>query len=130
MSKWEDHDLTNQVVDVLGNVGKGALDHHFGRPYMTAYQLALELQLRHPETVEALDKPIGGAGVGQETSLAQYLANELSKLTKSKGSNCPVEGAFLDLGHVKAMTFAGPDKTEITSSLTGTGYPLSLYRLR
>lgn len=129
MSIWANHDLTAKVVDILGSFGNPEA-HHFGRHFITAYQLAIELEARYPRTVKAIGKPIGGAGTGQETSLTQYLARELSSQIKAIGAVHRVEGAFLASEHVTEFTFSTDDGTQLTSSLTGTGYPLSMFRLR
>jgi hypothetical protein len=130
VSRWAELDLTTKVLDVLTALDSKGTEHHFGRPYVTAYQLAIEFQRRHPDTVAALAKPLGGVGTGQETSLAQYLANELSKQIKAQGASHPVEGAHLSDQHIKSLTLNGPDRSQVTSSLTGTGFPLSMFRLR
>jgi hypothetical protein len=130
VSLWEQHDLTTKVVEVLGDVHLNADEHPFGRPFITAYQLAIALQRRHPNTVQAIGKPVGGAGIGQHNSLAQYLANELSKQIRTRGTDHPVEGGFLSNEDARSMTFADANGEEITSSLVGTGFDLSLFRLR
>lgn len=130
MSIWEQHDLTTKVVKVLRGVHCNNDEHHFGRPYITAYQLAIEVQRIHPETADAIGKPLGGSGVGQHNSLAQYLANELSRRIKAQGDDFPVEGAFLSNENARSMTFTAADGAAITSSLVGTGFDLSLFRLR
>ena len=130
MSIWEQHDLTAKVVEALEAVHCNNDEHHFGRPYVTAYQLAIELQRVHPETVAAIGKPLGGSGTGQHDSLAQYLANELSRQIKAQAAEHPVEGAFLSNQNGRSMTFTALDGTEITSSLVGTGFDSSLFRLR
>ncbi|MDP9401793.1 MAG: hypothetical protein M3P85_00340 [Actinomycetota bacterium] len=130
MSHWAEHELGGKVVEILGAVHCNNDVHHFGRPFVSAYQLAIELQLRHPDTVTAIGKPIGGAGVGQHNSLAQYLSNELSKQIKAQGDAHPVEGAFFSNEKVRDIGFKGPDNTTVTSSLTGTDFDMALFRLR
>lgn len=130
MSIWEQHDLTTKVVEVLHGVHCNNDQHHFGRPYITAYQLAIELQRVYPDTADAIGKPLGGSGVGQHNSLAQYLANELSRRIKAQGADFPVEGAFLSNDNARSMTFTAANGDAVTSSLVGTGFDLSLFRLR
>jgi hypothetical protein len=62
----------------LGSAGSPLRPSH-----MTAYQLAIELHRRHPQVAAALGQPLGGAGIGQHNSLAQYLPRELSRRTTS-----------------------------------------------
>ena len=103
--------------------------HHFGRPYMTAYQLAIELHRQYPAVAEALHVEVGGSGIGVHTSLAQYLARELSgRIGRSDVHR--VEGAFLTNKDVSVLRYVGPNGEAITSSLTGSGYDLSLFRWR
>lgn len=93
---------------------------------MTAYQLAIKLDRAHPEVKEALGWHIGGVGNGN--SLAQYLANQLSKRIKSEGDTCRVERGVPVHDAVTALLHFGAEGQEIRSSLTGTGVDLSLYR--
>jgi hypothetical protein len=82
-----------------------------------------------PAIAAALDVTVGGQGTGSRRSLAQYLARELSRRIHTGGPNFPVEGAFLTNEHVHTLSYDTPDGV-LTSSLTGSGYDLSLFRLR
>lgn len=117
MTKWEQHRKQARV--------EAALDEQL---YLTAYQLAIKLERAHPGLAESLGKPVGGAGVGSPDSVAQYLANQL--VTRSSDPGSRVEVAFLSNDEVRDIRFAHPDGSDLVSSLTGTGYPLSLFRLR
>lgn len=130
MSLWSQHDLANKVVQILTDVHCNNVVHHFGRPYVSAYQIAIEMQRRFPETVAAIGKPIGGARTGQHSSLAQYLSNELSKQIKATGAGHEVEGAFFSNENVSEITFSGVDGAPVTSSLVGTDFDMALYRVR
>lgn len=130
MSIWGDHDLSSKVREVLESVPLHDEPHHFGTPYMSAYQIAIELSRRYPTTVDAIGKPIGGAGIGQHNSLAQYLGNELSKQIRQQGGRHFAEGVFLSNLHVQRVTFDGIDGREISSSLVGTGFDMALFRRR
>lgn len=131
MNLWERHGLTEMVVDVLGQVPSHNTGPHFGRPYVSAYQLAIGLHERYRTTVDEIGKPVGGAGIGQRDSLAQYLAQVLSTKISQEGAAFPVEGAFLSNIRVKSMTFHVPSEgEEFTSSLVGAGIDMSLFRLR
>lgn len=131
MSVWEDHDVEARVIDALGEVTiVNDTGHHFGRPFMTAYQLAIKVDRAYPALAEALGVDIGGRGTGRRSSLAQYLARELSSRIRRGGDAYPVEGAFLSNDDVEALVYAKPDGDELRSSLTGTGFDVSLFRLR
>lgn len=129
MSIWADHDVEARVIEVLAAVPTTGQDHHFGRPYMSAYQLAIDFHRRYPQVAQALGQPLGGAGVGERNSLAQYLAKQLSDRIRDD-EDYPVEGAFLTNVDVETLRYRGPDGTPITSSLTDSGFDLSLFRLR
>lgn len=128
---WEQQNVEAAVVDALGSVHPGGPDgHHFGRPYLTAYQLAIKVHAARPEIAAALGVLVGGAGTGAQTSLAQYLARELSRRIKADPAGHPIEGAFVSNDHVTAIEYRSHAGNTITSSLTGSGYDLSLFRAR
>lgn len=130
MSLWTEHDLTDKVTQILTDVHCNNEVHHFGRPYISSYQIAIEMQRRFPETVAGIGKPVGGVDIGQHNSLAQYLSNELSKQIKGQADAHPVEGAFFSNENASAITFTSADGAVITSSLVGTDFDMALYRLR
>lgn len=127
MSLWQEHDIAAKVLAILQEVPEEAEGHHLGRPFLTAYQIAIEFAHRHPDAVAALGHPVGGKGVGAHYSLATYLANQLSRLIK--GGHIDVEGGFLSNRHLQDVTFTYGEET-ITSSLTDTQFKLSMFRLR
>lgn len=130
MSLWSDHHLTDKVVEILTDVHCNNDVHHFGRPYISAYQIAIEMQHRFPDTVTAIGKPVGGADAGQRDSLTQYLSNQLSRQISARGAEHPVEGAFLSNENAARITFIDNSGAELTSSLVGTSFDMSIYRLR
>jgi hypothetical protein len=67
--------------------------------------------------------------LGDHPSLAQYLARELPRRIKS-GDLTTVEGAFLTDEDLVELVYVESDGRRDTSSLTGSGYDLSLFRLR
>ncbi len=126
MSQWSQYGIHGKIHDILATV---SYPHHFGgRPFITAYQLAIEFAKQYPSEFGALNMPIGGAQGGQRSSLSQYLAKQLSDRIKA-GTIADIEGAFLGDLHLREITFDRPNGT-ITSSLTGSGYPLSIFRLK
>jgi hypothetical protein len=129
MSTWADHDIETKVVEVLREVPHNNEQHAFGRPFMTAYQLAIELDRRYPEVRQALARPLGGSGVGEHNSLAQYLGQQLSTRIRDGGIDYPVEGRFVSNMNVESIRYRSHDGSQIVSSLTGTPYDLSMFRL-
>lgn len=128
-SIWEQQDLEARIVEILSAVPTTSEPHHFGRPFVTAYQLAIGLHRRYPSIANALGVQLGGLGTGEQTSLMQYLAQQLSRRIR-QSDGYPVEGAFLSNIELHELTYRGPDGSAITSSLTGSGFDLSLFRLR
>lgn len=125
-SLWEQHNIEDRAIQILREVEDGG--HHFGRPFLTAYQLAIEFDRRHHDIVMQLGKEVGGAGTGERTSLAQYIALELSRQIRDN-PDYPIEGAFISNQDVRELSYNYSNNV-ITSSVTGTGYSLSMFRLR
>lgn len=65
MSLWSEHELTSKILSILSDA---STEHHFGRPYLTAYQLAIGLQRRYPDTTAAIGKPVAGQEPASETA--------------------------------------------------------------
>ena len=57
-SFWEENELEQKVVEVLFGVNYDR-SHHFGRPFLTAYQLAILVKARFPDTFRLLGHPLG-----------------------------------------------------------------------
>lgn len=127
MSSWEDLDIENKVTDILCNAEGHPDEHHFGAPFLTAYQLAIAFAQLHSDDTQSLGYPVGGEGIGQRSSLAQYLARELSRRIHN-GLIQNIEGRFLSNQSLEKISFSSGDKI-IVSSLTDTQYPLSMFRL-
>ena len=125
MSKWEELDLERKLVGLLENVPEYEEGHHLRRPFMTAYQIAIEFAHSYPADVDALDLPVGGAGTGRYNSLAQYFANQLSK--QIKAGNSQFEGGFLSNRNLKDMVFDN-DGMEVRSSRSGAPLITSIFR--
>ena len=123
MNIWGEFDIENKVVAILSHVG--SKDHHLGRPFLTAYQIAIEFNRLHPGIAAALNEPTDGRGVGVHYTLSSYLAEQLSEQIRD-GSLQNVEGGFLSNLYINNISFTSED--EPISSLTGTDSPLSLFR--
>lgn len=127
MSKWQQYDLENRITQILSTVHDSADDHHLGRAYLTAYQIAIEFANRYPDDFSALELPVGGAGTGQRNSLSQYFAQQLSRRINTREIK-HIEGGFLSNLHLNHISFIS-DGSLLHSSLTDSGFTLSMYRL-
>ena len=127
-SKWDEHQIGERVTAILAEAAGEMEGHHFGAPFLSAYQLAIEFAHRHPEAFAALDMPLGGAGTGEHNSLARYLPNQLSRRIKS-GQITNIEGAFLSNWDVSEIVF-DYDGQEVRSSLIGPLVNTSMFRMR
>jgi hypothetical protein len=125
-SLWRQYNIENRLIRILREVDDEG--HHFGRPFLTAYQLAIEFDRQHPGIVQECGYEVGGAGTGLRNSLAQYLALELSRHIRDN-PDYPIEGAFISNQAVRELSY-NYDQMEIRSSLTGSGQGLSMFRLR
>lgn len=128
MSTWSDLDLEHKVLEILRDVPLSPTQHHLGRPFLTAYQLAIEFARRYSEHARRIGLPIGGAEIGQRNSLAQYIAAQLSRCIKH-GELPQIEGALLGNLHLLDISFRSTNES-IHSSLTQTEYSLSMFRFQ
>jgi hypothetical protein len=117
--------IGDKVIAILEDADSEG--HHFGRSFLTAYQIAIEFARRYPDEAAKVGLPIGGLGAGQRNSLARYLAHRLSRKIKS-GHLPEVEGGFLSHFHLQDISFR-VDGGVIHSSLTGTDSLLPMFRL-
>lgn len=123
-SKWEAFELDEKVRSILNNVTPSSPGHHLGMPYLTAYQIAIEFNRRHPEIVGELGYKVGGKAVGEHVSLSQYMARQLSQRIKA-GKLTDIEGGFLSRQDLGDMVFS----TGIESSADGS-WDASIYRIK
>lgn len=130
MSIWERHGMAERVRAALHAVHlNDPSGHHFGRPFVSSYQIAIALDVEDPQLRHVLGKQVGGVGVGTHDSLAQYVGNELSKQIRADPTGLR-RGVFMSNERIDRIMYRGADGTEVVSSLTGTGYDMALFRLR
>ena len=123
MSIWQRHSIEARIREILASV---PLDrHHFDRPFITAYQIAIAFEQRHPRDATVIAKPVGGKDTGRYDSLAEYFANQLSRRI-DKGTITDIEGRFLNGRFLKCLQFDNQGDT-VTSSLGKAN--MSIFRL-
>jgi hypothetical protein len=125
VTKWDEFEVLDKVREALAEVEAPA--NGSGRPYLTAYQLAIRVDRAHPDLKDHFGGTVGGAGIGQHNSMVQYLAGQLTQLA---GGDVRIERVALSNDGVASMTFKATGGGEIANSLLGTEYPTSLFRLR
>lgn len=129
-NNWRSLDLENKVTQILRDIPDAAKKHHLGKPFLTAYQIAIEFAKRHPDDTSKIGFKVGGVGTGEKNSLSQYIANQLSRRIKSEEIT-HIEGGFLSNQHLRDINFKGVDgKKVIHSSLTNTNFTLSMFRIK
>jgi len=125
MSQWDDFLMDDKILQIL-DVQSHDPSHHFGKPFMTRYQIAIEFQRQFPDEFTAIGKPVGGRGIGQPNSLSQYIANELSKrIIDRRITN--IEGRFLYRQHLHNLQY--DNNGDLIESSSMESYDLSLFRL-
>ena len=125
MSDWENYQILEKLLNIL-DIDSIPSEHHLGRPFMTPYQLAIAFKQHYPETFNLLGLPVGGKGTNQHTSLAQYLARELSRHIKNHTISDQIEGGFLCNGYISDLIFIDGDDEIISSS--EQSYHVSIFR--
>lgn len=126
MSQWDELGFEDRVRQILSRPFGG----EFGQPFFTAYQLAIEVA-RDPVVLHRLSLQVGGQGIGEHVSLAQYLARELTRRIRS-GQIADIERAWLSDENLTALEYRNRRERgsqPVRSSLTGA-WNASLYRLR
>lgn len=123
-SLWDELELEDKILQIL-SVESHKPDHHFGRPFLTPYQLAISFKNLFPEEFARIGKPVGGKGTGQPDSVAQYFANELSERI-NKGLITNIEGRFLHRKYL--LTLQYDDHGKIVESSAMQSYDLSMFR--
>ena len=97
--------------------------HHLGRPFLTAYQLAIEYDRRFPELCEQLGFPVGGAA---QACINLYHSGwrEIYRSASEEERSGTLKGGFLSDLHRADISFNGSEG--IVRSSVGD---ISIFRL-
>lgn len=117
------------IKSILRDCAEYESGHHLRRPFMSAYQIAIEFAQRHPEHPAVKRLAIGGARTGGHQSLAQQVARFLLSITKAP-DNKEIEGAFLSHAGLAEMTFRGGSGEEIRVSTLRSEEGHSIFRIK
>lgn len=71
MSFWQDYKLAQKIEEILRKESEKYNEHHQGNPYMSAYQIALELKEAYPEILNRINMPLGGKDTNKRYSFSQ-----------------------------------------------------------
>ena len=123
MSIWQDHAIESRIREILASVPDRR--HHFGRPFLSAYQIAIAFDQRHPQAAALIAKPVGGRHTGRHDSLAKYFANQLSGRIRN-GQLPGIEGRYLNGRFLESLRYDNGGET-VASSLGRAN--MSIFRL-
>jgi len=101
--------------------------HHFGSPFISAYQIAVEFEVQFPDVVDKYNKGVGSGYDGMH-NLAAYIARSLSQNIKNN-PNYAVEGAWLSANGLDDLAYLHKNSTKSGSSNTEYG-AFSMYRMK
>ena len=127
MSEWEELGIRSKVEGILELASRESQEHHFGSPFFTAYQIAIDYVEQYPEDLERMEYEVGGKDTGVHYSLSQYLAQQLSTKIKS-GEISTIEGRFISNRYVSNFIFDNK-AVHVESSVTGRHASISMFRL-
>ena len=122
---WEQYNLEERILNILDVRYSHDPEHHFGRPFLTPYQIAISFREQYQADFDAIGMPIGGIGTGQHNSFSQYIARELSRRIND-GDISNIEGGFLADDHIVELIFNDGGEEVRSSSIKN--FDLSLFR--
>ena len=102
---WEQYDFTGKVIEVLSRFQTQQNDRAAEPTFLTAYQLAIELKEGYAAGIDLPDWPVGGEGLGEYNSLAQYLARYLPPKVRN-GEIDRIQVAYISHEHMTALGFS------------------------
>lgn len=116
----------NDLLEIMDKCREYEPGHPLGRPYMSAYQIAICFAQDHPEHPLVQELRVGGAQTGERRSLAQRIAHFLS--AQAQTSDSQVDGAFISHQNIVEFTFDNNGSPVRVSGLSGPGH--SIFRRR
>lgn len=111
----QDFDLA-EIREILRDCEEYEPGHHLGRPFMSAYQIAIRFAHRFPNHHLVQILQVGGAETGEYQSLAQRIARFLSGELRPQNPNFGIEGGFLSHDRIHDLRFKDFDRSLIQVS--------------
>ena len=122
-SLWEKHSFLNKILEILPDEIWHKSSPHMGKPFLSSYQLAIEFANRHSSIVAEMNLQIGGKGIEEHVSLAQYISRGLSQAIAN--GNSDIDGGFLTGHNAKAWLFTNEKDNSVLEAST---LDLSIWR--
>jgi len=94
----------SELKQILKDCPEYEHNHHLGRLFMSAYQIAIQFAEDHPQYSSVKNRQVGGKGKGPSHSLVQRIAIFLSKSIKD-GKAPDIEGGFISHGFIGELWF-------------------------
>ncbi len=79
MSHWDDLNMDTKISQILA-VESHDPAHHFGRPFLTPYQIAIAFENRYPQDFQTIGKPLGEKVTAQQ---------DFSEVGQEPQGSCP-----------------------------------------
>lgn len=121
---WDQLNLTAVVQQILVAQPRNQ-KYNTGRPFLSAYQIAIEIANQHPMIVQQLGQSHGGEGQGPY-ALTTYIARVL--IQRIRDGHIPdMEVRFLSPLHLKTLTF-NENGRDMTATTNTAGFDLTMFR--
>ena len=117
----------DHLRQILASCPEYEPDHPLGRPFMSAYQIAIRFAEKHPNHNLVRTLPLGGEGTGTHQSLTQRIARFLSQAIQDETAG-NIEGGFISHDCVDDFSFHHKDGPVRVSTLT-TAHAHSIFRV-
>lgn len=120
MKQTHEQKFVEKCIRILSEVPMYSGARHFGRPFMTSYQLAITFKHLYPDEFAQLGLPIGSESAN-ETSLARYVAQNLSEAVKQ--GHAHIEIGLLSYEHLEDITLDNDGEI-----IRPTRFPVTMFR--
>ncbi len=109
----------SKLINILREVKEYKPDHHLGRPFLSAYQIAIKFAEQNPNDHEVKKLKVGGKGIGESNSLTKSIAVFLSSHIKENKEQKLIQGGFISHMNLTQMTFISVIHVSTLSSKPG-----------
>ncbi len=128
MSFWQEHDLTSKIETILGKFHPNIAGKDFGKPYVSAYQIAFEFAREYSGIMQLSGYEVGGKDTDDRNSLALFIARELSTRIRTNQVTS-IDCVFLAYKDIEALNYSYMGTTMV-SNIGETAFDLALFRMK